>query len=337
MLAPMNHREIEYQSHRIWERLSISMEETVQGLFDEWDRQPEKSSHASMQKLKAKELMNWLAETGQKVFAEDLLMDYGYDCLRSYLLFEKTPKADDTYLDTWEECSLEGVYKFLGKYRRMVLVASEHNRRGGYAGKSVQAELVMITQMKQEMMEHISKGNTMPNRHNALSVLMTGIHTIQKGLGIGQLVKAMHLHDIEEAVPHQADKKAGNLATEDFEQNSVSQDDTQENQKVRLLCRELVILLAPFAPCLAENLWYTLKEKEPSVLQCAWCNEQSVKSLLTLPLQINGKTKRILQMPSGMAESDIEAVARREAGTFLNPDKQYRCIYVPDKIINFVS
>ena len=40
----------------------------------------------------------------------------------------------------------------------------------------------MTSQMKSDMLMHFAKGNTMPNRHNAMSVLMTGIGNIQKAL-----------------------------------------------------------------------------------------------------------------------------------------------------------
>lgn len=37
-------------------------------------------------------LLEWLDETGKRVFDDDLVMDYGTDCLRLYLLFERRPE-----------------------------------------------------------------------------------------------------------------------------------------------------------------------------------------------------------------------------------------------------
>ena len=42
----------------------------------------------------------------------------------------------------------------------------------------------------------------MPNRHNAMSVLMTGIGNIQKALDTGAVLQKMHSYDLETAVPH---------------------------------------------------------------------------------------------------------------------------------------
>lgn len=71
ILEPMNHREIEYNAKKL-SGCDIP------------------GSPACDQSL-----LEWLDETGKRVFDEDLVMDYGTDCLRLYLLFEKTPKEND--------------------------------------------------------------------------------------------------------------------------------------------------------------------------------------------------------------------------------------------------
>ena len=97
ILTPMNHREIEYNAKKL----------SGCDIPDSFacDRY----------------LLEWLEETGKRVFDEDLVMDYGTDCLRLYLLFEKTPREKDApYYDSWNEGALEGIYKFLCRYRKMV-------------------------------------------------------------------------------------------------------------------------------------------------------------------------------------------------------------------------
>ena len=127
MITLMNHRETQYHAQKLWE--------AAQSMFGRWSIQPQREA--------AQNLMQWLADTGKEIFQEDLILDYGLDCLRLYLLFEKTPKADDPYLDTWEECSLEGLYKFLGKFRRLILATNEWNQQGGYHDQNVEELLEM--------------------------------------------------------------------------------------------------------------------------------------------------------------------------------------------------
>ena len=167
MITLMNHRETQYRAQKLWEAENIDADQAAQSMFGQWPIQSQREA--------AQNLMQWLTDTGKRVFQEELILDYGLDCLRLYLLFEKTPKADDPYLDTWEECSLEGLYKFLGKFRRLILATMQWNEQGGYADKEVGDLQSRIGQMKSDMLMHFAKGNTMPDRHNALSTLMTGV------------------------------------------------------------------------------------------------------------------------------------------------------------------
>ncbi|MDE7028935.1 MAG: hypothetical protein K2P63_03030, partial [Lachnospiraceae bacterium] len=73
ILTPMNHREIEYNAKKL-SGCNI----------------PDSFSCAAA-KRERQRLLGWLDETGKRVFDEDLVMDYGTDCLRLYLLFERTP------------------------------------------------------------------------------------------------------------------------------------------------------------------------------------------------------------------------------------------------------
>ena len=135
MITLMNHRETQYHAQKLWEVENIDVDQVAQSMFGQWSIQSQREA--------AQNLMQWLADTGKEVFQEDLILDYGLDCLRLYLLFEKTPKADDPYLDTWEECSLEGLYKFLGKFRRLILATNEWNQQGGYHDQNVEELLEM--------------------------------------------------------------------------------------------------------------------------------------------------------------------------------------------------
>ena len=314
MIALMNHRETQYHAQKLWETENINADLAIGSMFEQWEVQSQREA--------VQNLMRWLADTGKEVFQEDLILDYGLDCLRLYLLFEKTPKADDLYLDTWEECSLEGLYKFLGKFRRLILTTMQWNQQGGYADREIGDLRNQIGQIKCEMLMHFAKGNTMPNRHNALSVLMTGIGRIQKSLDTGAILRSMHSHDLEAAVPHHGQDEAVQL---------------QPNSQITQLCRELVILLAPFAPHLSEELWQMLKQEEKSVLLIQWQNEQWKLQTVTIPVQVNGRTRRTIQVGVDISRDECLQITREAVSKYLDKDIKYRCIYVAGKIVNYVK
>ncbi|MDE7266464.1 MAG: hypothetical protein K2N89_03255 [Lachnospiraceae bacterium] len=229
ILTPLNHREIEYNAK------GLSGSEIPDSPIYESDE--------------AKNLFDWIGQTGNKVFDDDLVMDYGTDCLRLYLLFENTPKEQDApFYESWNEGALEGMYKFLGRYRRMILTASAWNRRGGYFDLSKESMEKMqraFENAKKKIDQCIRRANTMPNRHNIVSALMELLNILQKELQIGAIVTEIRQHAVDAAVP-----KA--LHAEKTDNTNMQHD---ENEAVTQFCREFIILMAPIARDLSKILW----------------------------------------------------------------------------------
>ncbi len=99
----------------------------------------------------------------------------------------------------------------------------------------------------------------------------------------------------------------------------------------------MAVLLSPFAPHIAEEMWERLGH-DTSVFEAEWPvhNEEAMKEEeMTIPLQINGKTKGILKIAVGTDKETILAKGKEILGKKLSayPIKE---IYVPGKIVNFV-
>ena len=233
ILTPLNHREIEYNAK------GLSGSEISDSPIYESDE--------------AKKLFDWIGQTGDKVFDNDLVMDYGTDCLRLYLLFENTPKEQDApFYESWNEGALEGMYKFLGRYRRMILTASAWNRRGGYldlSKESMEKIQCAFENAKKKIDQCIRRANTMPNRHNIVSALMEFLNILQKELKIGEIVTGIRQHAVDAAVPKLTHKE-----TKDSDKDRMTMQH-DENEAVGQLCREFVILMAPIACDLSKILW----------------------------------------------------------------------------------
>lgn len=98
-----------------------------------------------------------------------------------------------------------------------------------------------------------------------------------------------------------------------------------------------VILLAPFAPHIAEELWEKLGHKD-SVFHAQWPvhDEEAMKDdEIEVPVQINGKTRAVISIPAEISKE--EAIAKgKEAIADKLTGKVIKEIYVPKKIINIV-
>ena len=99
----------------------------------------------------------------------------------------------------------------------------------------------------------------------------------------------------------------------------------------------MAVLLSPFAPHIAEEMWERLGH-DTSVFEAEWPvhNEEAMKEEeMTIPLQINGKTKGILKIAVGTDKETILAKGKEILGKKLSAEP-IKEIYVPGKIVNFV-
>jgi leucyl-tRNA synthetase len=108
----------------------------------------------------------------------------------------------------------------------------------------------------------------------------------------------------------------------------------------RAAAEALVLLLAPFAPHLAEELWQRLGHAE-SLAHHAWpvTDPHYLKAdVLEIPVQVNGKMRGKVSVPAEAQEAEVIAIAKADAnvGKHLAGQTVKRAIYVRGRIVNFV-
>ena len=102
----------------------------------------------------------------------------------------------------------------------------------------------------------------------------------------------------------------------------------------------LILLLAPFAPHIGEELWQLLGKTE-SVHTQAWRQADPsalIADEITLVIQVMGKTRGTIQVPSQASKEELEKYARESevAQRFLEGKEIKKVIVVPGKLVNFV-
>ena len=116
---------------------------------------------------------------------------------------------------------------------------------------------------------------------------------------------------------------------------------TKQKQRPRVAMEQFVLLLSPFAPHMAEELWQILGHGETLAYE-PWpvCDESLlVESELEIPVQIKGKVRTKITVPAVADKSQIEeiALADEKVQQLLKGKKLIKTIVVPGRLVNFVA
>jgi leucyl-tRNA synthetase len=112
--------------------------------------------------------------------------------------------------------------------------------------------------------------------------------------------------------------------------------------------REFVLLLHPFAPHMAEELWAKLHTQllargtpAPSIAYEPWPRFDPaylVEETLEIPVQVNGKLRDVITVPADIERSALEEAAKasEKVKPFIAGKTIKRVIVLPKKLVNIV-
>ena len=108
----------------------------------------------------------------------------------------------------------------------------------------------------------------------------------------------------------------------------------------RFALESLIQILAPFAPHITEELWHEMGHDD-TVHVGRWpkWDEKYLKSdTMTIIVQVNGKLRAKLELPSDMDKQGVEAAALADENVqkFTNNKPPKKMVYVPGKLVNIV-
>ncbi len=265
-----------------------------------------------------------LGEDGQKmsksrgnvINPDDILAEFGADAFRLYEMF--MGPLEDT--KPWSTKGLEGVYRFLGRVWRLFVDEKTET-------EFEQAETVTEPECRSALLDliklHPAIQNTEPTRaqlrtlHACIKKVTEDIENLRFNTAISALMVF-----VNEALGWQTRPCA--------------------------VLRDFALLLHPFAPHLAEELWAKLHQEliapgtpPPSLAYEPWPRFDPallVQDTLEIPVQVNGKLRDVLKVPA-----DIDPGALEEAAKASEKVKPYiagktikRVIVLPKKLVNIV-
>ena len=109
----------------------------------------------------------------------------------------------------------------------------------------------------------------------------------------------------------------------------------------RFALESLIQILAPFAPHITEELWHEMGHDDTVHVGHwpKWDEKYLKSSVMTIIVQVNGKLRAKLELPSDMDKQGVEeaAIADENVQKFTNNKPPKKMVYVPGKLVNIVS
>ena len=200
----------------------------------------------------------------------------------------------------WDDADVEGQFRFLNRVWR--LVTDFVNRKGA---KSYAPKAGNLTKSEKDLRRAI---------HTAIKSVTEDLEgEYQFNTGVSELMKLS---------------------------NALTDADCKESAVYVEGIETLILLLAPFAPHIAEELWQLTGHTE-SVHTQAWPKpdlEAIKQDEITLVIQVMGKTRGTLVVPAQSDRAALEQYARESevAQRYLEGKEIKKVIVVPGKLVNFV-
>ncbi len=242
---------------------------------------------------------------GNVVSPDDMIARYGADATRMYSLFAAPPDRD---LD-WQEDGVAGISRFLSRVYRLVMKYGERTRpHVGPASAAAPASPSATTQSLQRKLHQTIRKIT--EDFSGRWHFNTDIAAIME---LVNLVTAAEPQIAAGEVP-----------------DAVLAD----------ILRNLTLLLAPFAPYLAAELWeYT--GQASNLLLTPWpvYDEALAKEdQIEIPVQINGKLRSVVRIDANATEDQVRdaALADEKIASLLTGKEPTRIILIPRKLVNIV-
>ncbi|MBT3293923.1 MAG: leucine--tRNA ligase [Verrucomicrobia bacterium] len=238
---------------------------------------------------------------GNVVSPDELVEDYGADTLRIYTLFIGPPEKDAE----WNDQGIEGASRFLRRLWRRV-----HDHRDLLRATAADVgDLSALAEPERDLYRKL---------HETIQHVT---HDMEGGFHFNSAIaQVMELSNSIDAC-HVTDESSASMKT-----------------VFRACIENMMRLVAPFAPHIAEEIWRELGYAT-SILKAAWPTvdpEALTRESVELVLQVNGKVRGRLDAAVDMPPAELEAaaLAAESVQKYLQGKTVRKVIVVPNRLVN---
>ena len=240
---------------------------------------------------------------GNVVSPEEIVQKYGADTARLFILFAAPPERD---LE-WSDKGVEGCYRFLNRVWRFVVDYKDMFKDG----ENIDIDVTSLTSEDKELRYILH--STIQRVTVAVKERFNFNTAIS---GIMELVNAMYQY--RDKVPK----------------------DKQNSAVIKEAVKNLIIMLAPFTPHIASEMW-ELTGNTGSVHKTSWPKydpDAIVKDEVEMVVQINGKVRDRFAIDANASQEEIEktVLALDKVKEYIGDKKIVKVIVVPKKLVNIV-
>jgi leucyl-tRNA synthetase len=224
---------------------------------------------------------------GNVVDPDDMLQKYGADTLRLYVMFVAPPEKEVE----WSDSSLEGSFRFLFRVWRIV----------DHWAETIGGEGMPVCGEDCTEAERALRRKTHDTIRRVTSDIEERVHLNTAVSALMELVN--ELYAFSEGTAHGAPTRA---------ETPVAR--VERPQTIAVLCEAvgaLVVMISPFAPHMAEELWEMLGHAG-GLARASWPSydaELAKADEVVVPVQINGKVRARLTVAANLSEDDLREAA----------------------------
>ena len=242
---------------------------------------------------------------------EEIVKEYGADSSRVFTLFAAPPEKE---LE-WNMNGLAGAYRFINRLYLLVSGTAEFSDHNAKSENHYGVELKNRNQKDEEIQKKL---------HQTVKKVTESIED------------DFHFNTAIAAVM----ELLNDMTT--YKQEVIDKDNiSSESKKIwREVLEKTILLIAPFAPHVADELWaylgnetFTFEEEWPK-----YDEELTKDHTFNLVIQVNGKVRDMVSAQIGISKDDAEKLAfeSEKAKKFIDGKEVVKVIIVPNKLVNVV-
>ncbi|MEA2063112.1 MAG: class I tRNA ligase family protein, partial [Gemmatimonadota bacterium] len=254
---------------------------------------------------------------GNVINPESYLERYGSDTFRCYLMFMGSYELGGD----WDDSGIHGMNRFTNRLWRLVW----HNApilKGVIRGTTVANNLDKLGKEEQQIARVM---------HNSIKGATEDLERMHFNTALSRIMEL-----VNELIPYAGEEASGG--------------DIEKRLNLPFLAEavdNLVLLIAPFAPHMGEELWnralcHEEHGQEKSVFCCKWpqYDEEILKrDVVTVVIQVNGKLRSQLEVPRDLPQEELKTLAMEDgrAAKFISGKEVRKVIHIPNKLVNIVA